>query len=278
VEKMKFILKMNIALFTSNHLRHKYIAAEIGKKLPLKLIISEKKSTAIQESSQYDAAAKKILAIHFENREISERYFFNDYQDFPCSISLIEMEFGSINNKNTLDLLEEHKIDWILLFGTSIIKPIILEKFPNKVINLHLGLSPYYRGSGTNFFPIVNNEFECIGATIHLATDNVDCGDILHQLRPDSIDENDDIHSLGNKVIEKAGKIFPIVVKEYGLGKINLFSQKELVTTNEYRLKDFTYESLEKANKIINSGGVTNYLMNKTYRLALKPIVSNYDE
>ena len=270
---------MNIALFTSNHLRHKYIAAEIAKTHSLKLIISENKSDAIQENSQYNDADRELLATHFENRETSERIFFANYQDFPEGVALIELNFGAINTKRIVDLLEEQKIDLILLFGSSIIKPIILEKFPDKVINLHLGLSPYYKGSGTNFFPILNNEFECIGATIHLATNNVDDGAILHQFRPDNIDENDDIHSLGNKVIQKAGKIFPKVGKEYWFGNINLFCQNEVrAINNEYRLKDFTPESLRKANEVIRSGGVANYIRNKLQRFALKPIFSNYDE
>ena len=35
----------------------------------------------------------------------------------------------------------------------------------NKILNLHLGISPYYKGSGTNYFPLVNNEPQYVGAT-----------------------------------------------------------------------------------------------------------------
>lgn len=275
---MKNFLKMNIALFTSNHLRHKYIANEIAKTLSLKLIVCEEKNEAIQETSSFIDADAKVLENHFTNRRASELVFFENCQDFPQDVELVEINYGEINSQKSLNLLEKSEIDFILLFGTSIIKPIILEKFPNRVINLHLGLSPYYKGSGTNFFPIFNNEFESIGATIHLAADKVDSGAILHQFRPDCIDENDSIHSIGNKVIQKAGFIFPKIVDQYLLGKIILHPQKECEITKEFRLKDFTPYSVRKANEIIRDGGILDYLKNKAQRQALKPIVSNYEE
>ena len=33
------------------------------------------------------------------------------------------------------------------------------------MINVHLGLSPYYKGSATNFWPFVNNELQFLGVT-----------------------------------------------------------------------------------------------------------------
>ncbi|WP_166426986.1 formyltransferase family protein [Flavobacterium psychrotolerans] len=269
---------MNIALFTSNHLRHKYFAAEIAKQLSLKLIVSEEKNNAIQEISTYNEAERELLENHFQKRQASEEQFFGEYQNFPSAIAIEKMEFGTINSQNTLNLLKIHKIDCVLLFGTSIIKADILQKYPDKVINLHLGLSPYYKGSGTNFFPIVNNEFECIGATIHLAIKSVDAGAILHQFRPDNIQDSDDLHAIGNKTIQMAGKIYPKIVQHYLLGKITLQAQNEVEGSKIYRLKDFTPDTIRTANKIIINGGVAEYLENKNQRMASKPIVSNCNE
>jgi len=275
---MKKCLKMNLAVFTSNHLRHKYIATEIAKVLPLELIICEEKSAVIQDTSNYNNADTLLLKNHFKNREISENLFFEECYNFPCDSSLVNIKFGEINSKNILKLLSDYKIDFILLFGSSIIKSMILEKYGDKIINLHLGLSPYYKGSGTNFFPIVNNEFECLGATIHLANHKVDAGCILHQLRPDVISLNDDIYTLGNKIIKKAGIVFPQIVKKYLLGQIKPQVQRKLINSKEYRLKDFTPENLRIASTIIKNGGISEYLKNKIERLNSKPIINNYNE
>ena len=39
-----------------------------------------------------------------------------------------------------------------MVYGTTIIKGDLIRIFEKRIINLHLGLSPYYRGAGTNFF------------------------------------------------------------------------------------------------------------------------------
>jgi len=264
---------MNIALLTSNHLRHKYIASRIAKKLSLKVIVSEQKSNSIEDTVSYDDEDKQLLNKHFKDREMSEMFYFGG-NTFPLVDELVEIEHGKINSEEIISLLKKHEIDCILLFGTSIIKPMILNLFHNKVINLHLGLSPYYKGSGTNFFPIVNKDFECIGATVHLATAEVDAGAILKQFRPE-IEEGDTIHSIGNKVIRKAGEIYPEIVEQYLNGKIILQPQNECDKEKVYRIKDFTPNVLRQAIEVIDGGSISDYLKSKEMRLKLKPIVTN---
>lgn len=266
---------MNIALFTSNHLRHKYIAASIANALSLKLIICEEKSEAIQDTSKYNENDRQLIANHFKNRAISEEQFFGIYQDFPNKVPLFKMKYGSLSSERTLTFLNEYKIDCILLFGTSIIKPIILDKYRDKVINLHLGLSPYYKGSGTNFFPIKNNEFECLGATFHLANEKVDSGAVLHQIRINNFNENDTIYSIGNKIIDQSGIFYPKVVQNYLNGKILPKIQNEFDDVKLYKLKDFTPAALLLAEMVIKNEGVKKYLSVKLQADASKPIVAN---
>ena len=268
---------MNIALLTSSHLRHKYIAAKIAESLNLALVVSEEKNTAITDTTLYNEADKKLINTHFDDRSKSEKQFFGDYSIFPREVELIRVLNKDVNSKEVQEALVKHKIDVILLFGSSIIKDDLLVKYPEKIINLHLGLSPYYKGSGTNFFPIVNNEFECIGATFHLASNKVDAGNLLHQIRVKGVNENDTIYSLGNKVIKEAGKIYPKIVMEYLMGEITPKAQKSVVHGNVYRIKDFTPQSIRNAKAVIQKGGLKYYLDNKTQIDNSKPIFLSYN-
>ena len=265
---------MRIALFTSTHLRHKYIAAQLKKALNLVVIITEQKSKRIEDSSHYESEDQQLLDTHFKDRATAEEDFFGQYTHFPDEVPHISLAFGKINTQQTIDYLTTYEVDYILLFGTSIIKPIILEKFPDKVINLHLGLSPYYKGSGTNFFPIVNNEFACIGATIHIATIKVDAGGILHQLRLEELYEDDTIHTIGNRLIEQAGIAYPKIVKAYLESKIVPVLQKETATSKEYRIKDFTPDAIRKAHKVLANHGIVLYLGQSHFHKANKPIIT----
>ena len=86
-------------------------------------------------------------------------------------------------------------------------------------------MSPYYKGSATNLFPLLYGQPQCIGATIHLAEKKVDSGKILHQLRPE-FSHDDNLHDAGNKVIKKAGMRLPEILKLYFQGKIIPEEQK----------------------------------------------------
>ena len=53
--------------------------------------------------------------------------------------------------------------------------------FSRKFLNVHLGLSPYYRGSGTNVWPLINTEPDMVGATLCIDA-GIDNGEIIHQI------------------------------------------------------------------------------------------------
>lgn len=268
---------MRIALFTSTHTRHKYVAAQIALKCDLQLIITEAKSSRIEDTTSYTKLDKDLLQHHFKEREETERIFFGDFSTFPKDIRLLQLENGGINTVKTLDILKKQEIDAIVLFGTSIIKSIILDVYPKHIVNLHLGLSPYYKGSGTNFFPIAQGDFECLGATIHLATASVDAGAILHQVRLDNLTPQDTIHTIGNKIIQQAGAVLPSVVNSYLRGEIEAVAQPPSRDTQEYRIKDFTPEILRKAHRLLREGGIALYLKESLSRKRNKPIISSHN-
>ena len=47
-------------------------------------------------------------------------------------------------------------------------------------INIHAGLSPYYRGSDCNFWALYDDNPHLVGATIHLLSKGLDNGPILY--------------------------------------------------------------------------------------------------
>ena len=71
------------------------------------------------------------------------------------------------------------------MFGAGFIKPplvdVLLEK---RAVNIHMGVSPYFRGSSCNFWAIHDGHSELVGATIHLLSRGLDSGDILFHALP----------------------------------------------------------------------------------------------
>lgn len=261
---------MKIVLLTSDSLRHKFIAGEISKQLDLKLTVIEAKSAAIQDTSELNKEDAEFISAHFEARNKSETLFFGGYKKFPGEIPQLRIPHGHINNAQVNNALDKITPDLIVLFGTSIIKDPLLGNYSGKIINLHLGLSPYYKGSATNLFPYYYNEPECVGATIHLASSKVDQGSILDQLRPD-IEVNDNLHSIGNKCILKAGKILPEILRSYLNGKI--LPKTQTSGGRICRIKDLTPDLLRTIYENFEKGMIKEYIQNKKFRDGKKTIV-----
>ena len=155
---------MRIALITSNEIRHIFFRrmVNIFKNSSVVLCICE---TA--DNSQYNqvlnnedsTAAEKN---HFIQRENTEKDFFEIFvENSEEAKNTHFVNKGAINSDEILqEKLSQSKPDIIVSYGSSIIKDNIINKFPKKFLNIHLGLSPYYKGAGTNLWPLVNNEPE----------------------------------------------------------------------------------------------------------------------
>ena len=133
---------------------------------------------------------------------------------------------GEFNhNKKIINEINKIKPNLIVSFGCSLIKDPLLKKYKKKFLNIHLGLSPYYRGSATNFWPFVNNELQFVGVSFLRIDDGIDTGPIIHQIRPD-FELGDTIHDVGNKLIIKMADETQKVIKNKILKKYLLNKAK----------------------------------------------------
>jgi folate-dependent phosphoribosylglycinamide formyltransferase PurN len=264
-------VKPRALLITSNLQRHIYVANVIAHSLDLCGIISEGKTNLtahLKPTKEQD----DLISKHFAARDAAELKLLGEYKEFPqCDV--FPTEQGGSNNWSTYEWVKEKEPDVVLLYGSSIIKDPILSHYDGRIINMHLGLSPYYRGSATNYWPLVDGKPECVGVTIHLATLKVDGGDILTQVRPEGIKETDRAHEIGNKAIIAGARALADIVDPYLAGKIKPQAQ-DLKSGKLCRRKDFTPESLVQMQRNFENGMISNYLQNKAIRNAAYPLVT----
>ena len=148
------------------------------------------------------------IAAHFASRDEAEaRYFAGDGQLrlAPGAVDRVGPP-NIINDPAEIDRMASLEPDLVLVFGTGLLRQPIIDRFAGRIINLHLGLSPHYRGAGTNFWPLVNREPEFVGATIHYLDAGIDTGAMIAHARPD-IEPADGPHDVGNKAIVAAARV-----------------------------------------------------------------------
>ena len=84
------------------------------------------------------------------------------------------------NAPDCIDLLKQLAPDVIVVYGTAIIREQVVEQARIITLNMHTGLSPWYRGDSTLFWPVYYNQAEKLGVTVHELTSTVDGGDIAY--------------------------------------------------------------------------------------------------
>jgi len=250
-----------IIILTGSELRHeffrKYMSIQTSVKVDHTFCESLKGNLA---SKVKDEAKNSLRSQHLKDREKSEIDFFESFcQLTEDKSNPIFIEKGEINLEKHVNKIISLNPDFIISYGCSIIRSDLLKVFSGRFINIHLGLSPYYRGSGTNFWPFVEDKLSLIGTTFMHIDEGVDTGKIIHQIRA-SIIQGDSIHSIGNRLIQDSAKECLKLIKNFD----SLKESKE--TTNIegrlFRNKDFTEDSIQEAYKNLDRK-INNYLENK---------------
>jgi phosphoribosylglycinamide formyltransferase-1 len=121
------------------------------------------------------------------------------------------------NTNDVLHILEDTNPDLIVLAGFLWLFPSsILEKFPNKVINLHPALLPKYGGKGmfgNNVHQaVLDNKEKETGITIHYVNEKYDDGQIIFQ-KAFPISSTETLTSLTEKIHELEHRHFPKVIE-----------------------------------------------------------------
>lgn len=115
-----------------------------------------------------------------------------------------------------LDILRNQKPDLIVLAGFLWKFPEnIIDKFPNKIINIHPALLPKYGGKGMygSFVhqAVIENKETKSGITIHYVNENYDEGAIIFQTETE-VTKSDTTDSLAQKIHQLEYNHFPKII------------------------------------------------------------------
>lgn len=258
----------NIIILTSDSLRHDFLRKALSLNSNIRVLKSYCESSS---KMIYNNITDKLQLHHLQQREQSERDFFESFVELspdysnPCVI-----EKNAINTQEKMDEILSLKPDLLVAYGCSIIKPPLIECFRGRILNVHLGLSPYYRGSGTNFFPFVNGELEYIGATFMVMDEGIDTGEIIHQIQA-KIYPDDDIHKIGNRLIAKIAKVYRVIIKEFENLR-PLEQPKDKTGGRFYKNSDFTPCATKKAYDNLRSSLENYFCQEKKIKILENPI------
>ena len=114
----------------------------------------------------------------------------------------------------------------------------------------------------------LNNELEYLGSTILHLDAGIDTGDIICHVRP-KIELNDNVHTLGCKIIKSSVESLIKIIKLLDEGKkLNRVKQWD-VKDRYYKTKDFDEIALSKYKNNLKNDMMKNYLESKDKKIIL---------
>ncbi len=248
---------MTWALVTATEVRHRHVANRLAAAGLIRAVVAEPKAHDPATRHTNDVE-QRLLERYFADRTRSERDILADGPSWNLGddCELITVKAGGANESHVPAEVERLGVQGCVVFGSSILKQGWLGRFGGSMVNLHLGLSPYYRGAGTNFWALHDGKPQLVGATIHVLDAGVDTGPILMHVRPNPL-PGDNAHSFGNNTIAKAARALVDLLPRWET--IEPVPQWSEPSARECRMKDFDAPALTRMLERLDRGLLRDY-------------------
>ena len=156
----------------------------------------------------------------------------------PAKMPVLEVE--SANRNDCIKWIENIKPDYVFVYGTGIIGKKLLSLPSMGALNLHTGISPYYRGSDCAFWPLYNNEPLMLGSTVHKCKPELDGGDIYGRVSI-RLSKDDDPYTAFAKAVEAGTSLYSNIAKRLVGGEEVPSEKQDFSKGKEYRFTDKTF-------------------------------------
>ena len=173
---------MKVTLFTSNNSRHNYFINLLSE-ISQELFVVQECGTIFPGEIPGHYPKSDIMKKYFEKVYNAQHFFFgNAYiNNKSKNVKVIPMLLGDINKCKLNFLSDFLNSDIYIVFGSSYIKGDLVNFLvKKKAINIHMGVSPYYRGCDCNFWALNDENPHLVGSTIHLLSKGLDSGPLLY--------------------------------------------------------------------------------------------------
>jgi phosphoribosylglycinamide formyltransferase 1 len=132
-------------------------------------------------------------------------------------------------DRQVVAVLLEYKVDLICLAGyMRLLSPYFVAAFPGKILNIHPSLLPSFPGLESQK-QALEHGVKFAGCTVHFVDENLDAGPIILQAVVPVLD-NDDEHSLSQRILKEEHRIYSEAVKLILEGKWRIAGRRVLRT------------------------------------------------
>ena len=171
---------------------------------------------------ELDAEISLIVSNHPDLENVAE-HFGIPYICIPRSKDNREEA-----DKQALELFQKHNIDLIVMARyMQILTPVLLDSYPNQIINVHHGFLPAFKGAKP-YHQAYEKGVKLIGASSHYATAELDMGPLIEQ-ETEKVSHSFSVQDLIRCGRDIESKVLATAVKAHLDGKIIVYKNRTIV-------------------------------------------------
>ena len=264
---------MRIILVTANNIEHIYVANKLAAAIPLnKIIVDHGRQIGLLANAQrlwrkYSVGQLcsrvyvRTMGRIWRDESIGRNSMTAAYGEENClqfSRPELLQHIQGINTAAGVQAVASSSPDVLLIYGTVLVSSRVLSLATVIALNMHTGISPYYRGADCAFWPLYNGEPEMVGATVHECTRNIDGGRIFGTARA-QLRADDDVFSVFARSVIAGADLYVAKVKQLMAGELDGVTQN-LSIGREYRACERNVPAERAVRNRIDEGLIRNFV------------------
>jgi len=149
-------------------------------------------------------------------------------------IAAIHLDHRSYSGRGEYDAalvttLQELHVDLVILAGfMRIVTPVLLDAFPNRVMNIHPALLPSFPGLDAQK-QALDYGAKLSGCTVHFVDAGTDTGPIILQSAVPVL-EDDSVASLSERIHHEEHKLYPAAIQLFAEGRLKVEGRRVLIS------------------------------------------------
>ena len=177
----------------------------------------------------------EIKAVISNNKNAYALQRAKDHNIAAACVSPKDFADRAAFNQALLEKIKSYEPDLIVLAGCLVVVPeIMVDAYPNKIINIHPSLIPAFCGTGYYGLKVhegvLKRGVKVTGATVHFVDKGTDTGPIIIQ-KAVEVQQDDTPEILQRRVMEQAEwKIMPQAIRLIAEGKVRVENGKTIIT------------------------------------------------
>ncbi|HEX3359311.1 MAG TPA: formyltransferase family protein, partial [Tepidisphaeraceae bacterium] len=267
-----FGFTMTITVFTSNQPRHVALVEALGA-ISDRLFVVQECNTIFPGQVEDFFRKSAVMQDYFSRVIAAEAEVFGGARFLPANARGLSIKMGDLSRVELADFGDALKSDVFVVFGASYIKGALCDFLvERRALNIHMGVSPYYRGSSTNFWAMYDGRPDLVGATIHLLSRGLDSGAMLFHALPKGEAVDPFVHGMRAVRAGHAGLVQ--FLRESDGGRFEPVMQDKTRELRYTRNSDFTDQvALEYLGRLPTPAQMQKSLEKRDVSLFLRPMI-----